>query len=88
MSSLAGKKIFASKGCDACSNTGYRGRIGIHEVLTITNGVREAILTRASAGDLRELAIREGMVPIVVDGFIKVLNGETTVEEVLRMRYE
>lgn len=84
----AGKKVYTHKGCVACSNTGYRGRIGVHEVLVVTNGIREAILRRASASDLREVAIKEGMIPIVVDGFMKVLSGDTTVEEVLRMRYE
>ncbi len=83
-----GKEVCTSKGCAMCSNTGYRGRIGIHEVLVITNGIREAILRRASANELRDIAMDEGMTPIVVDGFMKVLKGETTVEEVLRMRYE
>lgn len=85
---VVGKKMYTSKGCEECNHTGYRGRIGIHEVLTITNKIREAILSRASANELRELAIQEGMTPIVVDGFMKALDGETTIEEVLRMRYE
>lgn len=83
-----GLSVFTCAGCILCNYTGYRGRIGIHEVLTITPGIRDAILRRASASELRNLAIEEGMVPIVVDGFMKVLSGTTTIEEVLRMRYE
>ncbi len=84
----AGKKVFTSSGCAECRNTGYRGRIGIQEVLVVTHAIREAILRHAPANEIRDIAIREGMMPIVVDGFTKVLSGETTVEEVLRMRYE
>ncbi len=84
----AGKTICTSVGCSECRGTGYRGRIGIQEVLVVTQPLREAILRHASAGEIREIAIQEGMTPIVIDGFRKVLSGETTVEEVLRMRYE
>jgi type II secretory ATPase GspE/PulE/Tfp pilus assembly ATPase PilB-like protein len=80
--------MYVSHGCEACNNTGYKGRVGIYEVLVVTNAVRDAILRHASSNDLRDIAIKEGMVPIVVDGFKKALLGETTVEEVLRMRYE
>ncbi len=83
-----GKQVYTSHGCEACNQTGYRGRMGIHEVMVVTNAIREAILRRASASELRDIAIKDGMVPIVVDGFKKVLEGETSVEEVLRMRYE
>lgn len=84
----AGKSVFESRGCDECRGTGYRGRIGIQEVLVVTPAIRDAILRRASSSELRAIAVHEGMVPIVVDGFKKVLSGETTIEEVLRMRYE
>lgn len=84
----AGKKVYTSNGCSMCRNTGYKGRIGIQEVLVVTHAVREAILRHAPASEIRDIAIADGMVPIVIDGFRKVLSGETTVEEVLRMRYE
>jgi type II secretory ATPase GspE/PulE/Tfp pilus assembly ATPase PilB-like protein len=84
----ADTKVFAAAGCDLCNGTGYAGRVGIHEVLVVTPGVREAILRRASASEVRDIAIQEGMTPIVVDAFKKALAGETTIEEVLRMRYE
>lgn len=84
----AGKSVFESRGCAECRGTGYRGRIGIQEVLVVTPAIRDAILRRASSSELRAIAVHEGMVPIVVDGFKKVLSGMTTIEEVLRMRYE
>ncbi len=83
-----GSKICVSGGCEMCNGSGYKGRVGIHEVLTMTNAIREAVLERASATAIRDLAIEGGMTSIVEDGFLKVLAGETTVEEVLRMRYE
>lgn len=80
--------FFERVGCEQCGNTGYRGRIGIHEVLEITNPIREAILKRSPASELRTLAMSEGMVPMIADGILKAHGGETTIEEVLRMRYE
>jgi type II secretory ATPase GspE/PulE/Tfp pilus assembly ATPase PilB-like protein len=83
-----GSKVSVPGGCEICNGSGYKGRVGIHEVLTMTNPIREAVLERASATVIRDLAIAGGMTSIVEDGFMKVLRGETTVEEVLRMRYE
>src|SRR6185503_4724497 len=76
------------RGCRSCGGTGYRGRCGIHEVLEITNPVREAILRKATASEIKEIATKDGMVPMIVDGFLKAAAGTTTIEEVLRMRYE
>ena len=75
-------------GCDECGGTGYMGRVGIHEVMEIDNAIREAILRKESATDIRRLAVEHGMVPIVLDGFHKAAQGHTTIEEILRMRYE
>jgi type II secretory ATPase GspE/PulE/Tfp pilus assembly ATPase PilB-like protein len=83
-----GTKVWVSVGCSACSHTGYSGRIGIHEVLVLTPGIREAIIARASAEVLRTLAISEGMSPLIQDGLQKALAGITTVEEVLKIHYE
>ena len=82
------KTIYRGLGCDECGGAGFMGRLGIHEVMEIDNPIREAILRKTSANDVRKLAIRHGMVPIILDGFHKVREGLTTIEEVLRMRYE
>jgi type II secretory ATPase GspE/PulE/Tfp pilus assembly ATPase PilB-like protein len=82
------RTFFSGKGCSACNGTGYRGRAGMHEVLEIDDTIREAILRKASASGIRELAVAQGMVPMIVDGFGKAARGITTIEEVLRMRYE
>lgn len=75
-------------GCDKCGGTGYMGRIGIHEVMDIDHIIREAILRKESAGNIRLLAEKQGMIPIILDGFHKAAQGLTTIEEILRMRYE
>ncbi len=80
--------FYAGKGCETCAGTGYRGRAGLHEVMEIDGAIREVILKKASAGDIRTVALKQGMVPITVDGFHKAAQGITTIEEVLRMRYE
>lgn len=81
-------KIFTAVGCSICNHTGFCGRIGIHEVLVVTPKIRTAILERLSAAKLRTIAIDEGMTPLIVDGFNKVFDGITTVEEVLKINYE
>ncbi len=80
--------FYAGEGCDQCGGTGYKGRAGLHEVMVIDGHIREAILRKASAGEIREAALAQGMRSIVVDGFYKAAAGVTTIEEVLRMRYE
>ncbi len=80
--------FYSGKGCDACGNTGYKGRAGLHEVMVIDAPIREAILRKASASEIRDIALQQGMKSIVVDGFYKAAHGITTIEEVLRMRYE
>ncbi|MBI5470123.1 type II/IV secretion system protein [Candidatus Kaiserbacteria bacterium] len=79
---------YCGAGCDACNGTGYRGRVGIHEVLEIDDTLREAIVGKASANELRVCARTKGMVPMIEDGFGKAARGDTTIEEVLRMRHE
>jgi type II secretory ATPase GspE/PulE/Tfp pilus assembly ATPase PilB-like protein len=80
--------FYYGKGCDKCNQTGYRGRIGLHEVMALDNVLREAVLKKVSAAELRQLAIKQGMTTIIEDGFEKALNGITTLEEVLRMLYD
>lgn len=75
-------------GCGACGNTGYRGRIAISEVLVADEAIRDAILHRASATEIKKIAIQNGMRTMLDDGEEKVKMGETTIEEVLRVIYE
>ena len=82
------KTFYYGTGCDSCNNTGYRGRIGIHEVLVPDPALREAVLRRASADEIRNIAVAGGMVTMVHDGFLKAQEGITTIEEVLRTLYE
>lgn len=85
---VVGTRIFRSDGCELCNGTGYHGRIGIHEVLVVTPAIRTAVLEQKTASDLRSLAVLNGMVPLIEDGFLKVLAGATSLDEILTMRYE
>lgn len=80
--------LFRGKGCDECAGTGFRGRMGVNEVLVIDDEIREAILKKASAGDIRAIAIKNGMTTMLNDGMQKAMSGETTVAEVLRVIHE
>ena len=75
------------QGCDLCNHTGYRGRTGIFEILPISDAIRMQVLKGASTAELRQLAIKEGMRPLVKDGMLKVKAGITTPSEVLRNAY-
>jgi type IV pilus assembly protein PilB len=72
------------RGCDRCNNTGYKGRVGLYEVMEITEELRELILVGASALELKRKAIEEGMITLRRSGLRKVLDGVTTIEEVAR----
>jgi type IV pilus assembly protein PilB len=72
------------RGCDRCGRTGYRGRVGLFEVMTMTEGLREQVLGGASAPELRRQAIADGMVTLRRTGLRKVCEGVTTMEEVVR----
>lgn len=76
--------FYEGAGCPDCANTGYKGRMGIFEMLEITDGIRELILQRASADEVQELAIREGLLTMRQDGWLKVCMGDTTFDEVAR----
>jgi type IV pilus assembly protein PilB len=77
-------KTFKGKGCSVCNNTGYKGRIGLYEVLEVTDEVRELILIGASALELRKKAIEDGMITLRGSGLHKIRAGVTTCEEVVR----
>jgi type IV pilus assembly protein PilB len=72
------------KGCDKCNNTGYKGRVGLYEVMEITEEIRELVLVGASAPELRRKAVEEGMLTLRVSGLRKVKDGVTTIEEIVR----
>ena len=78
-------RIYRPKGCIACSNTGYKGRQGVFEFLQITNEMKELILKRSGVADIKELAIKQGMHTLRQEGIDKILEGTTSVEEVLRV---
>jgi len=72
------------KGCDKCNNTGYKGRVGLYEVMEITEEIRELVLVGASALELRRKAVEEGMITLRNSGLRKVKEGVTTIEEIVR----
>lgn len=76
--------IYHGRGCGSCNNTGYRGRIAIHEVLTINDRLRQLITESASIEELRAAGKSQGMVQLMEDGFLKVSKGITTLQEVMR----
>jgi len=77
-------KFFYGKGCNVCAHTGFKGRIGVFEVLIINENIRRMILGGANSEEIRRQAIREGMVTMRRDGMIKAQQGLTTPHEVIR----
>ncbi len=82
------RDFFQGKGCAICHNTGYRGRLGIYEVLEMNDFIREAMMRRADAGEIKKIAIKNGMTTLLEDGFQKAVAGLTTIEEILRVIHE
>ncbi|MEC9018512.1 MAG: type II secretion system ATPase GspE, partial [Nitrospinota bacterium] len=78
-------KVYHGKGCKACSQTGFRGRCGIYELLVIDDKIRELILKKSTAQIIRDQARQKGMTTLREDGWDKVVKGITTVEEILRV---
>ena len=76
--------FFKGAGCDTCAGTGYRGRQGLYEVMALTSPLRREILKGASTEELRDLAVKEGMLTLRMDGMLKVKKGVTTLEEVVK----
>lgn len=77
--------LYKGQGCDVCQHTGYLGRIGVFEVLEINDEIRELIIKNAAADTIKNQAIKNGMTTMFDDALQKVLNGRTTVEEMLRV---
>lgn len=81
-------KFYRGKGCPDCGDSGYYGRVGIFEVLPVTEKTGKLILERASAADIDKQGREEGMITLKQDGYLKVVEGITTVEEILRVAQE
>jgi len=77
-------RVFHGKGCKACVGTGFSGRVGIFEVLEMTDRIQKLVMEKANAGEIERAAIEEGMTTMLDDGIQKALLGVTTIEEVLR----
>jgi type IV pilus assembly protein PilB len=77
-------RIKRGRGCERCNNTGYKGRVGLFEVLSFSDEIRDMILSGASSVELKRKAIEEGMVSLRMCGLMKIKDGSTTLEEVLR----
>jgi len=82
---LDGRMLYRGRGCPACRETGYRDRVGIFEILRVSDPIRELIQSRANASQIRTAAVAEGMTLLREDGLKKATAGTTTVEEVLRV---
>ncbi len=79
-------KLYKAVGCPQCSNTGYSARIGIFEVMPMSDQIGRMIMKHQSANEINDQAIAEGMITMVQDGFMKALEGITSIEEVLRVQ--
>ena len=77
--------FYKAVGCDQCNHTGYRGRVGLYEVMRVTDKLRRLIASRASEDALRDAALAGGMISLGEDGLAKVKSGQTTAEELLRV---
>lgn len=81
-------KFYRGKGCSECENTGYSGRVGIFEVLPVSQKIAQLVLEHPDSNTIEKEAILEGMITMMQDGYLKVLAGTTTIEEVLRVAQE
>ncbi|WP_127533144.1 GspE/PulE family protein [Paenibacillus kobensis] len=79
------KQLYRGKGCGECGRTGYKGRLPIHEVLTVDRGLRTLILQKGSDQDYADYAMEHGLIPIIADGLRKAAEGHTTIGEVFRV---
>lgn len=77
--------LYRGKGCEACLNTGYTGRIGIFELLVVSDSIKKLIMNGSDSTTIKEQALKEGMITLIQDGINKVIAGVTTLDEVLRV---
>src|SRR5262249_19529920 len=78
-------KFYKAKGCDRCHETGYKGRRGIYEILSVTSAIRELTINHGSLDEIRALARQQGMRTLLEEGARAVMEGVTTVEEMMRV---
>lgn len=81
-------KLYRGKGCSECGNSGYLGRIGVFEVLVVSEKIARLVLTHPDSATIEKQAIEEGMITMKQDGYMKALQGVTTIEEVIRVAQE
>jgi len=81
-------KIYQSKGCSKCNDTGFVGRMGVFEVLVVTEKVGRLVLERETADAIEKVSVESGMLKMLQDGILKVIDGTTTLEEILRVARE
>ncbi|GAC1391177.1 MAG: type IV-A pilus assembly ATPase PilB [Candidatus Saccharimonadales bacterium] len=79
---------FHEGGCDSCNHVGYKGRMGIYEVLANSSDIQKLIVANSTSEAIQDVAIKDGMTTMQFDGFIKALRGQTTIEEILRVTVE
>jgi type IV pilus assembly protein PilB len=77
-------EVYKGRGCGTCNGTGYKGRIGLYEVMEITEGIRDLVMVGATAIEIKRKALEEGMLTLRQSGLEKIKDGVTTIEEVLR----
>ena len=77
--------FYKSKGCKICAGSGYKGRVGVYEIMELSSAIKELIVSHASADEINRKALSEGMISILEDGLDKAVNGVTSIDEVLRV---
>lgn len=78
-------ELYRPAGCVTCSKTGYRGRLALHEVMTVTEDIERHAVAHSSSADIAATAVKQGMIPLRNDGWQKVILGDTSIEEILRV---
>jgi type IV pilus assembly protein PilB len=78
-------EAYEPKGCNRCGGSGYKGRVGVYEVMEMSEELRTLTVERASADEILKIAVQQGMRPLRLDGFEKVKNGVTSIAEVARV---
>ena len=82
---LRDKVLYKPRGCDYCSGIGFRGRIGVFEMMQLNNEIRTMAFERTATNKIRKAALASGMKSLLADGRLKILNGTTTAEEIVKV---
>lgn len=78
-------KLYKGKGCAACDNSGYKGRVGLYEIMRMDRDIAEAVLAGKNEAEIEDVAVKKGMILLQQDGCIKAMQGQTTLEEIFRV---